>query len=184
MSQLRRAEAYKGVDDRAGRAVAEVGARRGGEPRGGAALHPGQCRHRAARRPAAVRRQALSTDARRAFSRAARRRAAPTSASRPNGTCAWRRPSCATGTWTPRSSRRSAPARDLEREHAGAIDLTDVLPSPAPRWSRSGPAPQPEEMLFLGMPAARRMKLDADACSAALAESRDAIDSLRQALNA
>ena len=39
-------------------------------------------------------------------------------------------------------------------------------------------------MLFLGMPAARRMKLDAEACAAALAESRDEIDSLRQALNA
>ena len=53
--------------------------------------------------------------------------AGTTSASRPNGTCAWRRPSCATGTWTPRSSRRSRACENLAREHAGATDLTDVL---------------------------------------------------------
>jgi len=39
-------------------------------------------------------------------------------------------------------------------------------------------------MLFLGMPAARRMKLDAEACITALAESHEAISSLRQALDA
>jgi hypothetical protein len=44
--------------------------------------------------------------------------------------------------------------------------------------------PQPEEMLFLGMPAARRMRLDAIACVAALAESHIEIASLRQALGA
>ncbi len=33
------------------------------------------------------------------------------------------------------------------------------------------------------MPAARRLGLDAAACTAALAESRDEIDALRQALN-
>jgi hypothetical protein len=37
-------------------------------------------------------------------------------------------------------------------------------------------------MLFLGMPAARRMKLDATMCVAALKESHDEIVSLRQAL--
>jgi hypothetical protein len=39
-------------------------------------------------------------------------------------------------------------------------------------------------MLFLGMPAARRMNLDAEACMTALAESHEAIRSLRQALDA
>jgi len=37
-------------------------------------------------------------------------------------------------------------------------------------------------MLFLGMPAARRMKLDAVSCGAALAESHAEIASLRQVL--
>jgi hypothetical protein len=37
-------------------------------------------------------------------------------------------------------------------------------------------------MLFLGMPAARRMKLDADRCGMALIDSQAAIASLRQAL--
>jgi hypothetical protein len=37
-------------------------------------------------------------------------------------------------------------------------------------------------MLFLSIPAARRMKLDAGACGAALAESHHEISSLRQAL--
>jgi hypothetical protein len=39
-------------------------------------------------------------------------------------------------------------------------------------------------MLFLGMPAARRMKLDARSCGAALADSHHEIVSLRQALGA
>jgi hypothetical protein len=47
-----------------------------------------------------------------------------------------------------------------------------------------GPDPRAEEMLFLGMPAARRMKLDAAGCGTALAESHAAISSLRQALGA
>jgi hypothetical protein len=37
-------------------------------------------------------------------------------------------------------------------------------------------------MMFLSMPAARRMKLDARACGVALAESHNEISSLRQAL--
>jgi hypothetical protein len=37
-------------------------------------------------------------------------------------------------------------------------------------------------MLFLGMPAARRMKLDADRCALALRDSHAEIVSLRQAL--
>jgi hypothetical protein len=37
-------------------------------------------------------------------------------------------------------------------------------------------------MLFLGIPAARRMKLDAAACVVALKESHDEIVSLRSAL--
>ena len=39
-------------------------------------------------------------------------------------------------------------------------------------------------MLFLGTPAARRMKLDAEACDTVLVESGEAIASLRRALEA
>ena len=70
-----------------------------------------------------------------------------------------------------------------ERDHAGTTDLGDVL-AVAGALTNLGPAPRAEEMLFLGMPAARRMNLDASACGAALAESHDAISSLRQALQA
>ena len=70
---------------------------------------------------------------------------------------------------------------NLDREHPGAIDLTDVL-SVGIALSALGPSPVPEEMLFLGMPAARRMKLDAAMCVVALKESHDEIVSLRQAL--
>jgi HD-like signal output (HDOD) protein len=70
---------------------------------------------------------------------------------------------------------------NLEREHEGATDLTDVL-SAGGALASLGPDPSADEMLFLGMPAARRMKLDARACGAALAESHDEINSLRQAL--
>jgi HD-like signal output (HDOD) protein len=68
-----------------------------------------------------------------------------------------------------------------DREHEGATDLTDVM-AVGSALAALGPNPVAEEMLFLGMPAARRMKLDADACVAALAESHDEIVSLRQAL--
>ena len=71
---------------------------------------------------------------------------------------------------------------NFEREHAGAIDLTDVLTASAALIAL-GPAPQSEQVPFPGMPAARRLGLDAEACAAALAESRDEIDALRQALN-
>jgi hypothetical protein len=47
-----------------------------------------------------------------------------------------------------------------------------------------GPDPRSDEMLFLGIPAARRMNLDAKSCGAALAESHQQISSLRQALGA
>jgi HD-like signal output (HDOD) protein len=70
-----------------------------------------------------------------------------------------------------------------ERDHAGTTDLGDVL-AVAGALANLGPAPRAEEMLFLAMPAARRMKLDAEACSAALTESHEAITSLRQALQA
>jgi HD-like signal output (HDOD) protein len=70
---------------------------------------------------------------------------------------------------------------NLEREHEGATDLTDVL-SVGGALASLGPDPRAEDMLFLGMPAARRMKLDARACGAALAESHNEISSLRQAL--
>lgn len=68
------------------------------------------------------------------------------------------------------------------REHAGAIDLADVLTASAALIAL-GPEPQPQDIAFPGMPAARRLGLDADACTVALAESRDEIDALRQALN-
>jgi HD-like signal output (HDOD) protein len=69
------------------------------------------------------------------------------------------------------------------REHPGATDLGDVL-AVAGALSQLGPDPRAQEMLFLGMPAARRMNLDAEACMTALAESHEAIRSLRQALDA
>jgi HD-like signal output (HDOD) protein len=74
-----------------------------------------------------------------------------------------------------------AAAENPEREHEGLTDLTDVL-AVSGALAALGPDPRPEEMLFLGMPAARRMKLDPVACGAALAESHAAIASLRQAL--
>ena len=74
-------------------------------------------------------------------------------------------------------------AEGAEREHLGATDLGDVL-AVASALAHLGPDPRAQEMLFLGMPAARRMKLDAEACITALAESHDAISSLRQALDA
>jgi HD-like signal output (HDOD) protein len=70
-----------------------------------------------------------------------------------------------------------------DRDHPGTTDLGDVL-AVAGALANLGPAPCSEEMLFLGMPAARRMKLDAGACGLALAESQEAISSLRQALQA
>jgi HD-like signal output (HDOD) protein len=70
---------------------------------------------------------------------------------------------------------------DHDREHDGATDLIDVM-AVGSALAALGPSPVAEEMLFLGMPAARRMKLDANACLAALAESHDEIVSLRQAL--
>jgi len=72
-------------------------------------------------------------------------------------------------------------SENLEREHEGATDLTDVL-AVGGALVALGPDPQTEQMLFLTMPAARRMKLDARSCGAALAESHDEIVSLRQAL--
>jgi HD-like signal output (HDOD) protein len=68
-----------------------------------------------------------------------------------------------------------------DREHEGATDLTDVL-AVGGAMAVLGPSPVADEMLFLGMPAARRMKLDAERCIAVLRESHDEILSLRQAL--
>jgi HD-like signal output (HDOD) protein len=70
-----------------------------------------------------------------------------------------------------------------EREHEGATDLTDVL-AVGSALAVLGPDPRGEEMLFLGSPAARRMKLDGNSCGAALLESHQDISSLRQALGA
>jgi len=74
-------------------------------------------------------------------------------------------------------------SEDLERDHEGTTDLTDVL-AVATAMATLGPDPRAEEMLFLGMPAARRMKLNADRCVMALADSHTVISSLRQALGA
>ena len=72
---------------------------------------------------------------------------------------------------------------DPDREHGGTTDLADVL-AVAGALASLPPDPRAGDMLFLGMPAARRMNLDATACGAALAESQEAIASLRQALSA
>jgi HD-like signal output (HDOD) protein len=72
-------------------------------------------------------------------------------------------------------------AENPEREHEGVTDLGDVIAVSAALASL-GPDARAEEMLFLGMPAARRMKLDADKCGTALAESHVEIASLRQVL--
>ena len=72
---------------------------------------------------------------------------------------------------------------DLDREHEGTTDLTDVL-AVGNALASLGPVPHSDDMLILGMPAARRMKLDAKSCGAALAESHHEISSLRQALGA
>ena len=68
-----------------------------------------------------------------------------------------------------------------DREHEGTTDLTDVL-SVGSVLAALGTSPVAEQMLFLDMPAARRMKLDAAGCVIALKESHDEIVSLRQAL--
>ena len=93
-----------------------------------------------------------------------------------------RRPSCATGSCPRTSSRRSRPPRTASASTTAPPISPTCSPWPA-RSPASGPDPLPEQMLFLGMPAARRMKLDAAACGAALAESHDEICSLRQALS-
>jgi HD-like signal output (HDOD) protein len=72
-------------------------------------------------------------------------------------------------------------ADDPDRDHEGVTDLADVI-AVGNAIAALGPDPRAEEMLFLGMPAARRMKLDAAKCGAALAESAAEIASLRQVL--
>ena len=74
-----------------------------------------------------------------------------------------------------------AAAENAERDHAGVTDLADVI-SVSAALASLGPDARAEEMMFLGMPAARRMKLDAESCGAALAESHTEIASLRQVL--
>lgn len=74
-----------------------------------------------------------------------------------------------------------AAAENIERDHEGITDLADVI-AVSTALASLPPDPRAEEMLFLGMPAARRMNLDATACGAALAESDAAIASLRQVL--
>jgi HD-like signal output (HDOD) protein len=74
-----------------------------------------------------------------------------------------------------------AAVENQDREHEGATDLADVLAVSA-ALATLGPDPRADEMLFLSMPAARRMKLDAVSCGAALVESHAEIVSLRQAL--
>lgn len=72
-------------------------------------------------------------------------------------------------------------SQDPDRTHTGTTDLADVL-AVAGALASLPPDPRADDMLFLGMPAARRMNLDTGACGAALAESHEAIASLRQAL--
>ena len=74
-----------------------------------------------------------------------------------------------------------AAAENPQREHEGVTDLADVI-AVSGALASLGPDPRAEEMLFLGMPAARRMKLDADNCGTALVESHAEIASLRQVL--
>jgi HD-like signal output (HDOD) protein len=74
-----------------------------------------------------------------------------------------------------------AAAEDPDRDHEGVTDLADILVVGA-ALAALGPDARAGEMLFLGMPAARRMKLDADRCGVALAESAAEIASLRQVL--
>ncbi len=74
-----------------------------------------------------------------------------------------------------------AECENVRREHEGATDLTDVI-AVGGALAAIGPDPAAGELLFLGIPAARRMKLDAKACGIALAESHQEIHSLRQAL--
>ena len=72
-------------------------------------------------------------------------------------------------------------AENHDRDHDGITDLADVIVVSA-ALAALGPDARAEEMLFLDMPAARRMKLDATKCGAALAESHVEIASLRQVL--
>ncbi len=74
-----------------------------------------------------------------------------------------------------------AHCEDTAREHEGATDLADVI-AVGGALAALGPDPAAEQMLFLDMPASRRMKLDATVCGIALAESHREIQSLRQAL--
>src|SRR5689334_18012586 len=57
-----------------------------------------------------------------------------------------------------------AAAENPDRDHEGITDLADVI-AVAGALAALGPDPLAEEMLFLGMPAARRMKLDAMSCA-------------------
>ena len=74
-----------------------------------------------------------------------------------------------------------AAAENPDRDHDGITDLADVIVVSS-ALAALGPDARAEEMLFLGMPAARRMKLDATKCGTALAESHADIASLRQVL--
>ena len=74
-----------------------------------------------------------------------------------------------------------AAAENPDRDHEGVTDLADVIAVSA-ALAALGPDARAEEMLFLGMPAARRMKLDATKCVTAIAESHVEIASLRQVL--
>lgn len=74
-----------------------------------------------------------------------------------------------------------AAAENADRDHEGVTDLADVIVV-STALASLGPDPSADEMLFLGVPAARRMKLDAAKCGTALAESDAEIASLRQVL--
>jgi HD-like signal output (HDOD) protein len=181
MSQLRRAEAYKGIETRLGKlwheaahlaAVSRVIARRFTSLNADTALLAGllQCigrlylLTRAARYPSLLADDALLD--------------------RIAAEYQLRAAQAILGNWDMDAEIVGAIAacENPAREHAGAIDLADVLTASAALIAL-GPEPHLQQISFPGMPAARRLGLDAMACTTALAESRDEIDALRQVLN-
>ncbi len=154
------------------RAVAVVGAHRRREPRGGQAFHRAstptpRCSAgllggigklylltRAARFPGVLGDAGHLPAHRRRMARA-HRAGHPAQLGDRRGDRAWRCCAC----------------ENHDREHEGATDLTDVL-AVGSAMAALGPSPVAEQMLFLGMPAARRMKLDAAGCMRRAGASR------------
>lgn len=181
MSQLRRAETYKGVDDRLGRlwheaahlaAVSRVITRRFTSLNPDTALLAGllMCIGRLYLLTRAVRFPSLLEDA--------------AALERVSSEYHLRVAQAILRNWDMDAEivKAIGGCGDPAREHAGTVDLTDVL-IVSSALIALGPEPLPGTGSFPGMPAARRLGLDADACRAALEESRDEIEALRLALN-